>query len=40
LKLSHFHPSLIFAGKSRSLLIERSVIKGSTWVGSILACKY
>jgi hypothetical protein len=36
----HFHPSLIFVGNARSLPLEWSSIRGSTLVGSSLACKY
>ncbi len=38
----HFQPSLICAGKVRSLLLEQkwSPVRGSTLVCSSLACKY
>ncbi len=36
----YFHPSLIFSGKARSLPLDWSPKRGSTLVGSNLACKY
>ncbi len=36
----HFHPNLIFAGRARSLLLERSSVRCFTVVGSSLAHKY
>jgi hypothetical protein len=33
-------PSLILASEIRSFSLERSPVKGSTWVGSCLARKY
>jgi hypothetical protein len=36
----HFHPSLIFAGKARSLQSELCPVRGSTLVGTSLASKY
>ncbi len=36
----HFHPSLIFVGKSWSLLLEWGTIRGFTLVGFRLAYKY
>ena len=40
MKPPHFHLSLIFSGKDRSLPLECSPLRGSTLVGSCLACKY
>ncbi len=36
----HFDPSQIFMGKDKSLPLERSPVRGSSLVGSSLACKY
>jgi hypothetical protein len=36
----HIHPSLTFAGKPRSLQVEWSPIKDSTWVDFSLERKY
>ncbi len=38
--VGHFHPSLTIVGKARSLLLEWRPVRGSTWVGSGLACIY
>jgi hypothetical protein len=35
--LNHYHPSLIFADKARSLLLEWSPTRGSALLGSGLA---
>jgi hypothetical protein len=36
----HFHPSLLYVGKARSLPLEKSPVRGSTQVGFSIACKY
>jgi len=36
----HFHPSLMFAGKARSVTLERGHVTVPTLVGSQLDCKY
>jgi hypothetical protein len=36
----HFHPSLLFAVKARTLTLKCSLSASSTWVGSNFGCQY